>query len=85
MTGVQTCALPISIAVGMYQGLWTVIGLFLGSILNTYQVDLMTAVGGILLLGIGSRLLQLKQIRVGDLLPALFVVPLLATAIHQFV
>ena len=73
-----------AIAVGIYQGLWTVIGLFLGSILNTYQVDLMTAVGGILLLGIGSRLLQLKQIRVGDLLPALFVVPLLATAIHQF-
>ena len=73
-----------AIAVGIYQALWTVIGLFLGSILNTYQVDLMTAVGGILLLGIGSRLLQLKQIRVGDLLPALFIVPLLATAIHQF-
>jgi len=44
----------------------------------------MTAVGGILLLGIGLRLLAIKQIRVGDLLPGLFIVPLLAYSVHLF-
>jgi len=73
-----------AIAVGVYQISWTVIGFFLGSVLNGYQVDLMTAVGGILLLGIGLRLLAIKQIRVGDLLPGLFIVPLLAYSVHLF-
>jgi uncharacterized membrane protein YqgA involved in biofilm formation len=73
-----------AIAVGVYQFSWTVIGFFLGSVLNDYQVDLMTTVGGILLLGIGLRLLAIKQIRVGDLLPGLFIVPLLAYAVHLF-
>jgi uncharacterized membrane protein YqgA involved in biofilm formation len=73
-----------AIAVGVYQISWTVIGFFLGSVLNNYQVDLMTAVGGILLLGIGLRLLAIKQIRVGDLLPGLFIVPVLAYSVHLF-
>jgi uncharacterized membrane protein YqgA involved in biofilm formation len=73
-----------AIAVGVYQISWTVIGFFLGSVLNGYQVDLMTAVGGILLLGIGLRLLAIKQIRVGDLLPGLFIVPVLAYSVHLF-
>lgn len=73
-----------AIAVGVYQISWTVIGFFLGSVLNGYQVDLMTAVGGILLLGIGLRLLAIKQMRVGDLLPGLFIVPVLAYSVHLF-
>jgi uncharacterized membrane protein YqgA involved in biofilm formation len=35
----------------------------------------MTAVGGVVLLSIGLRLLQLKQIRSANLLPALFIAP----------
>ena len=35
----------------------------------------LTATGGVVLLAIGLRLLQLKQIRVANLLPALFVAP----------
>ena len=71
-----------AIAVGGYQICWTVIGFFLGSVLDNYQIDLMTAVGGILLLGIGLRLLAIREIRVGDLLPGLFIVPLLAYSLH---
>ena len=79
--GVALSSLPV----GIYQFAWTAIGLFLGSILTDYQVSAMTAVGGILLVGIALRLLRIKQIAVGDLLPALALAPLLALAAHQFV
>ena len=79
--GVALSCLPV----GIYQFAWTAIGLFLGSILTNYQVSAMTAVGGILLVGISLRLLRIKQIAVGNLLPALALAPLLALAAHQFV
>ena len=79
--GVALSSLPV----GIYQFAWTAIGLFLGSILTDYQVSAMTAVGGILLIGIALRLLRIKQIAVGNLLPALALAPLLALAAHQFV
>ncbi|MEC8486982.1 MAG: DUF554 family protein [Actinomycetota bacterium] len=44
----------------------------------------MTAAGGVLLLGIGIRLLQLKEVRVADMLPALAVAPLLTLVIDSF-
>lgn len=72
--GVAASALPV----GVYQFVWTGVGLFLGAILATYQVLAMTAVGGILLLGIALRLLKIKQIAVGNLLPAIALAPLLA-------
>jgi uncharacterized membrane protein YqgA involved in biofilm formation len=79
--GVALSSLPV----GIYQFAWTAVGLFLGSILTDYQVAAMTAVGGILLVGIALRLLRIKQIAVGNLLPALALAPLLALAAHQFV
>ena len=53
--------------------------------MTDYQVSAMTAVGGILLIGIALRLLRIKQIAVGNLLPALALAPLLSLAAHQFV
>ena len=79
--GVALSALPV----GIYQFAWTAVGLFLGAILTNYQVAAMTAVGGILLIGISLRLLRIKQIAVGNLLPALAMAPLFALAAHQFV
>jgi len=78
--GVAVSALPV----GIYQGLWTGVGLFLGSVLPEYQILTMTAVGGILLLGISFRLIKIAQIQVGNLLPALFLAPLFAALVHQF-
>jgi uncharacterized membrane protein YqgA involved in biofilm formation len=49
-----------------------------------YQVLAMTAVGGILLLGISLRILKIKQIAVGNILPAIAIAPLLALIAHQF-
>jgi len=77
--GVAVSALPV----GMYQGLWTVIGLLLGQVLAPYQVDAMTVVGGIMLVTIGLRLLNIKQVAIGNLLPALAVAPLLALVVHH--
>jgi uncharacterized protein len=78
--GVAASALPV----GVYQFIWTGIGLFLGSILAMYQVLSMTAVGGILLLGIALRILKIKQIAVGNILPAIAIAPVLALIAHQF-
>ena len=78
--GVAVSALPV----GIYQGVWTVIGLGLGEILDGYQVDAMTIVGGIMLICIAIRLLNIKQVAVGNLLPALAIAPLLALLVHSF-
>lgn len=76
--GVALSALPV----GIYQGIWTGIGFVLGSILSSYQVSAMTATGGVLLLGIGLKLLGIKNIAIGNLLPSLGLAPLLALAIN---
>lgn len=72
--GVAASALPV----GVYQFAWTGVGFAAGSILQDYQVSAMTAVGGVLLLGIGLKLLKIKEIAVGNLLPALALAPILA-------
>jgi len=79
--GVAVAAIPVAI----YQGLWTVIGLGLGAILDGYQVDAMTVVGGVMLLCIGFRLLHIKSVAVGNLLPALAIAPLFAILVHSFI
>lgn len=78
--GVAVSALPV----GIYQGIWTVIGLGLGEILDGYQIDAMTIVGGIMLICISFRLLNIKQVAVGNLLPALAIAPLFALLVHSF-
>lgn len=77
--GVAVSALPV----GIYQGVWTVIGLGLGEILDGYQIDAMTVVGGIMLICISFRLLNIKQIAVGNLLPALAIAPIFALLVHS--
>lgn len=79
--GVAVSALPV----GIYQGFWTLIGVGLGSILVGYQIDAMTITGGVLLISIGLKLLKIKEIAVGNLLPALAVAPLLAWGLHSLV
>ena len=71
--GVIAAALPV----GIYQGLWTAVGAFLGSIMTPAEIAAMTATGGLLLAAISLRLLDMKHIRVAAFLPALFVAPLL--------
>lgn len=66
-----------ALSVGLYQGVFTVIGVGLGSAISDAQIDALTATGGMLLIGVGLRLLNIRQIRVADLLPALLFAPVL--------
>lgn len=79
--GVAASAIPVAI----YQCAWTLVGLFLGSVLQPYQIDAMTICGGLMLVGIGLRLLDVKKIAVANLLPALIIAPVIATLLHQFI
>lgn len=74
--GVAASALTIL----LFQGSLTLLGYALGNFMSEVQVLMLTATGGLLLLAISLRLLNLKQIPVGNLLPALIVAPLLAAA-----
>ena len=66
-----------ALAVGVYQGLFTILGFSLGDILIESQVIALTVAGGLLLVGVGFRLLRIKQLPVADLLPALIYAPIL--------
>ena len=48
----------------------------LGQVLPEAHLAALTATGGLLLVGVGLRLLRIKAVPVGDLLPALLVAPL---------
>ncbi len=69
--------LASALAVAVVQGGLTVVGLLAGGVLPAPHLDAVTATGGLLLLGVAVRLLDLKPIPVANLLPALAVAPLL--------
>ncbi len=66
-SGVLVAVVPLVI----YQGLLTLLARLLGSVLSLTVIDEMTAVGGILLIGLGINILEIKSIRVLNMLPAL--------------
>lgn len=70
-----------AIAVGVVQGSFTLLAVLLGEVLPEAYVAAITATGGVLLLGVGLRLLDVRKVPVGDLLPALVVAPLLTAAV----
>lgn len=75
--GVAASALSVLVV----QGSLTVLGAVLGSFLPLAPVAALTATGGVLLLGVGLRLLAVKAVPVGDLLPALLAAPVLAAIV----
>ena len=71
--GVAASALTVAVV----QGGFTLVGVMLGDVLPAAHVSALTATGGLLLVGIALRLLRVRDVPVGDLLPALVVAPLL--------
>ncbi len=67
--GVAFSALPVII----YQGAIALLANGLSFFLTDAVVTELTAVGGILIMGIGINVLQLRNIKVGNLLPALVI------------
>jgi uncharacterized membrane protein YqgA involved in biofilm formation len=68
-----------AITIVVVQGGLTVVGVLLDDVLPHAHVAALTAVGGLLLVGIALRLLRVRQIPVADLLPALVVAPILVS------
>lgn len=81
--GVAFSAIPV----GLWQGLLTILSASVGDVLSQAAVASITATGGILLLGTGLRVLQIRMVSVADLLPALVFAPVitlvLATTLGQ--
>jgi uncharacterized membrane protein YqgA involved in biofilm formation len=73
-----------ALSVAVVQGLLTLLGVLLGSVLPEAHIAALTATGGLMLVGISLRLLNIKQVPVGDILPALVVAPLLTQAVIAF-
>ena len=71
--GVAASALVVLVV----QGSLTLLAALLGDLLPDAQLAALTATGGLLLVGVGLRLLRIRSVPVADLLPALAVAPLL--------
>lgn len=63
------------------QGGLTLLGIGLGDVLPDAHLAAITATGGLLLVGVALRLLDIKKVAVADLLPALVVAPILVEAV----
>jgi uncharacterized membrane protein YqgA involved in biofilm formation len=70
-----------AVTVAVVQGLLTLVGYLVGDFLPAAHLAAITATGGLLLLGVGLRLLRIRQVPVGNLLPALVVAPLLVALV----
>ena len=77
--GVMAAAL----VVGVVQGSLTLVGFLIGDFLPEAHLMALTGTGGLMLIGVGLRLLNIRQIPVGNLLPALLVAPVLVEIITR--
>ena len=75
--GVAASALVVLVV----QGSLTVLGAVLGDLLPAAHLAALTATGGVLLVGVSLRLLRIRAVAVGDLLPALLAAPLLVALV----
>lgn len=67
--GVAFSALPVFI----YQGSIALSAQYVEAFLTAPAIDLMTSTGGLLIVGIGINMLEIGRIKVGNLLPAIFI------------
>lgn len=79
--GVGFSALPVLV----YQGAISLLAAGAQSLLTDPMIAEMTATGGLLIVALAfSSLLQVKKIRVGSLLPAVFIAPLIVWVLSLF-
>lgn len=67
--GVALSAVPVF----LYQGSIAIMAMWLASVLNEPIIAIMSATGGILIMGISLNVMEIKKVNVGNLLPAIFV------------
>jgi len=66
--GVVLSSLPVFI----YQSIITLLASVIAPFLSEAVITEMTATGGVLLIGVGINILEIKKIKVGNMLPAIF-------------
>ncbi len=71
-----------ALTVLVYQGTLTLGAGWADAVLSDPMVTEMTATGGVLMLALGLGLLQIKEIRAGNLLPALAVAPIIVAVVE---
>jgi len=71
--GVIASAIPLLI----FQGGLTLLAMYASSFFSPQIIQGLTSVGGILLIGLGINILEIKKLRIMNMLPALLVVVLL--------
>ena len=69
-----------ALTVGLYQGLITLLAVFLAPFLSEIVINQMSVVGSILIISIGFNMLKIAKIKTGNLLPAIFI-----PAIYQLI
>ena len=75
--GVAASALVVLVV----QGGLTIAGWAAGGLLPAAQISALTATGGVLLVGVALRLLRVRAVAVGDLLPALVLAPVITAIV----
>ena len=70
-----------AVSVAVIQGVLTLVGVLLGTVLPDAPIAALTATGGLMLAGIGLRLLRIRDVPVGNMLPAVVVAPLLTAVV----
>lgn len=83
MDGVSSVALASGLGIGVsfsviplfiFQGGLTLLAMFFGDFFPDVMITELTAVGGILLIGLGIDILEIKKIKVMNMLPALLMI-----------
>ena len=72
------------ITIAIFQGLVTALAVVIDPLVTAEVIAMLSAIGGVLVLGIALRLLEIKEIRVISLSPALLLGPLAAGLIEAF-
>jgi len=62
-----------AVSVGTYQGIITLLAVFIAPYLSDTVIAQMSMVGSVLIIAIGFNLLKISRIKVGNMLPAVFV------------
>lgn len=93
MDGVSSIALASGLGVGvlfsaipllLYQGGLTLLAMSMGDFVPQLYITELSAVGGVLLIGLGINILGIKKINVMNMLPALVMIILLLWLIPEF-
>lgn len=66
-----------ALSVGIYQGAITVLAGFIGPYITDAMLAEITGSGGVMIMAIGTNMLHLTKIRIGNMIPAMFVAALI--------